>query len=258
MRARCAHKLQRRGTLFVSPVYGHFALGGIMKRILSRAVLFGCTLIMLTGAGGCMRRRSKTDKMVEYMNAKYDDRFEYAAPFGGGVGAATAQITVSSEKLPGAQIWVEYYEKDGKEFFADNYIAYKYEQQTREALAQLLESIFMSGVKLRFSIGTKGMANDFNDDTAFDEFKGSYSALIGFRAFVSSDYSIADREAVGEKVKAAFTDNGLVASGSIYFANEPGQYETAFDLPFSVLDALPHIQFAMDGAGSFYRFEWGS
>ena len=141
-----------------------------MRGFAHKAILCFMMIFLLTGVTGCMNNKeSVVDKMVSYMNEKYDDHFEYSAPFGGGPDATSTHIIVSSEKYPEAEIWVEYYTKDSNEIFADNYVSYKYEEQTRNALQNLLEDVFDSEIKLRYGVGSKGSVNDFTNNTSFKQ-----------------------------------------------------------------------------------------
>jgi hypothetical protein len=221
-----------------------------------RLVYLALSAVLMIGVCGCMKNEPTIDKMVEYMNSKYSDHFEYSTPFGGGPGAISTQIIVKSEEYPDAKVWVEHYKQDDKDYFADNYVDYKYEQQTREILQKLLEGIYKCDVKLNFNIGTKGTRNSFTADTTFDEYIANPNSRIGFRAFVSNEYGQINKERVEEEMRSAITNTNIIIFGSIYFANEASQYESAFDLSFKVLDTLTSLQFDMESLGSFARFEW--
>ena len=226
-----------------------------MRDFAHKAIIFCMMIFLVTGVTGCMNNKeSAVDKMVAYMNEKYDDHFEYSAPFGGGPDATSTQIIVTSEKYPKAQIWVEYYTKDGNEIFADNYVSYKYEEQTRELLQTLLNDVFRSDVKLQYGVGTKGTVNNFTDNTSFEEYASSSASRIGFRAFVMDDgsaISIAENE-----LKEAIENSGFVLSGLIFITDNATRFETAFDLPPKELSQVMQMQISMDAPLSFLMYEW--
>lgn len=201
-----------------------------------------------------MNRNSTVDKMVAYMNEKYDDHFEYSAPFGGGPGAASKQIIVSSEKYPEAQVWVQYYERDGKAIFADNYVAYKYEEQTKVFLETLLGEVFSGEVKLQYEVGTTGTVHDFTEDTSFEDYASSPASQIGFRAFLFDDgsaVSLAEND-----LKQALERSGFVISGSVFVTDDADRFDAAFDLPAREHSKAAQLQIIMDGPGSFLMYEW--
>lgn len=203
-----------------------------------------------------MNRNSTVDKMVAYMNNKYDDHFEYSAPFGGGPGATSKQIIVSSEQYPEARVWVQYYEQDGQEVFTDNYIDYKYEEQTRVFLQDLLEQVFQSRVVLRYDIGTSGTVNDFNDGTTFETYISDIRSDIGFQACVlleRDDFSTLEFE---KKLKEAIKSTGLIAFGTIYFTEDAEIYAQFLGLSQKTRAQLDRLRLDMDGPNSFRSVEW--
>ena len=48
----------------------------------------------------------------------------------------------------------------------------------------------------------------------------------------------------------------MTAYGSIYFTDDAGVFELAFDQPQEDLDRMERLQFSMDTLGSFHRLEW--
>lgn len=223
------------------------------KTVQSVPLLLAACILMI-GVSGCMDRNSTVDKMVAYMNDKYDDHFEYAAPFGGRPGATSKQIIVSSEQYPEAQVWVEYYEQDGKEVFADNYIDYKYEEQTRALLQELMENTFDGKATVLYSVPSKGGTNSFSDRTTFEEYISN--TRIGFRAIVLLPSGI-DCMPLENRLKEAVKHCELTAFGTVYFTDDGQEFEKAFDRPQRDMDLLYRLQFSMDEPGAFSSLVWG-
>lgn len=226
-----------------------------MRGFVHKSILCFMMIFLLTGVTGCMNNKeSVVDKMVAYMNEKYDDHFEYSAPFGGGPDATSTQIIVTSEKCPEAEIWVEYYTRDSNEIFADNYVSYKYEEQTRNALQNLLEDVFDSEIKLRYGVGSKGSVNDFTNNTSFNEFISNPASYVRFSAFVfdnGTGISIAEKE-----LKQAIEDSGFVISGLLYITSDEMEFEKAFELSDAELSKISKMQVIMDAPCSFLTYEW--
>ena len=214
------------------------------------------SIILLLAMASCMKPKSVSSEMVAYMNEKYDDHFEYVAPFGGHVGAITTQIIVASERFPDAQVWVEHYTKDGKDFFADNYVDYKYEEQTHEALLELLENVFECEVKLGFGVASKGTQNSFTNETTFEEYFTSAESYIGFNAVVSCDYMPESESDIEQKLLSAFADTGLIAGGSIYFSQSEETFQLLSNLSSSQRRMLKCMSFYMTTPTRFDSCEW--
>lgn len=202
-----------------------------------------------------MSKESTTEKMVAHMNDKYDDHFEFSAPFGGGPGAATKQIIVKSELFPDAQIWVEYYVQDGKDVFVDNYLDYKFEQQTRDVLQELLEDVFDGGVILSYNVGTAVTPNTFSDATTFKEYSSSPESNIGFNAVVSQNQEISD-EFIESRILKVLMDSGVIASGSIYFSINESTFKPLSKLNFEERHSMRRFSFGMSSLDSFDFYEW--
>lgn len=210
-----------------------------------------------------MNRNSTVDKMVAYMNEKYDDHFEYSAPFGGEPGATSKQIIVSSEQYPEARIWVQYYERDGREVFTDNYISYKYEEQTRNLLEKLLADAFHGKVALFYKVGSKGTVNQSAEQTTFEEFISDSKAKIGFQACVLLETSESDTSQLKKEWEEAIKPSGLVAFGTIYFTDNVETFNEVSRLSLKEFDLFSFDSFARLRVGinesSLFDFsEWSA
>lgn len=187
-----------------------------MKKIIS--IL--CILILVLGVSGCMNRNSNIqNKMISYINEKYDDSFEFLAPYGGGIGAKNKQILVKSNKMPSAQIWVACYE-DGE--FSDNYVDYKYEELTREYLKEYLSQIFDCDVKIQYSVSLKGSRNAFDDNTSFEEYIVSDESNITINVVVSEEFNKEDE--IINILKDKVCNDNIIRLADIYFAANQSQY----------------------------------
>ena len=210
-----------------------------------------------------MNRDSTVEKMVSYMNEKYDDHFEYLSPFGGGPGATSKQIFVSSEQYPEAQIWVQYYKLDNKEIFTDNYVSYKYEEQTRGLLEKLLTDAFHNNIVLFYKVGIKGTVNQFAEQTTFEEYISDVKAKIGFQACVLLETSEIDTSLLKQAWEDAIKSSGLIAFGTIYFTDNVETFNEVsrlsvkeFDL-FN-FDSFIRLRVGLDELSLFEYSEWSA
>lgn len=190
------------------------------------------TVILMIGVSGCMNinkqenefkgiNKSKTvhEKMVAYMNERYDDTFTFNAPFGGSVGIDSTQITVKSEKYPNEKIWVEYVVENGEEYYYDNYIDYKYENETREYLLEIMREIFDgSNVVVKYDVDSGGTKNEYDESTTFNQYIKGESTPIVFSAYIDADIGEQDKAGVIHLITAKFVDElNMKVIGDIYF-----------------------------------------
>jgi hypothetical protein len=219
-------------------------------------------VVLLAGVGGCSGGSGgggdgTTEKMLDYMHAKYDDRFEFVSPFGGGVAKSTAsQIVVRSEKFPDASIHVFHDVKDGEDVFEDNYVQVKYEGETRATLEEILRSAF-SGQDLivEYSVGSGHVSSAFTDETTFEEYAGSREALIGFGASVAVGDSEVDRAAVEAALEQAFVARGMVANGSVSFVTDVSRPLEEFN-SLELLDSFVRLDIEMSEPTGFDACVW--
>ena len=201
-----------------------------------------------------MKKTSVVDMMIDYMNEKYDDHFEYAEPFGGKPGDKTKQILVKSEKYPDAKIWVEHYSQNGDDAFADNYVSYKYENQTREALQSLLMNVFGSEVKVSYTVGLRGLRNNFTDNTSFEQYITDPASMIVFRAFVLDNGSAVSKG--DNDLKKAIDESGFVLFGTVYVTDNRDYYDEAFDLSYIEQSKIMALEINMSAPHEFLTFKW--
>ena len=162
--------------------------------------------------------KSAHDKMLNYMNEKYDDEFTYKSPFGGSVGIDAWQIIVSSKKYPNADVWVEYLIEDGKEEFYDNYIDYKYEEQTREYLQKLLKESFGEEIRLVYNVGSGGTRNMYDAKITFEEYIKGRDNPICFSADINTElYDLNQEKIISEITNAFIVENNMRVVGKLYF-----------------------------------------
>ena len=206
------------------------------------------------GVTGCMRRESLADQMVNYMNEKYEDRFTYSAPFGGGTGGSARQILVTSEKYPDAEIVVTY--SSEAESYSDNYVEHKYEQQTYELLEEVLSGAVQTEVLLTYEVGYHGTTDNFSEETTFEEYVSDFDALIQFIAVIKEDCELNDRDEFVQILQNKFSEHQLLAQGRLYFAEESSQFLKFGQLDLDVRRKLLQLNICMTSAGIFDTAEW--
>ena len=183
-----------------------------MKKVISVLLV----VFLLIGACGCgMRKESKQEKMLAYINEKYDDTFTFKRVFGGSVGSDTKKIIVSSEKFPEKDIYVICSYPDGSEKLSDNYLGVKFEKDTNNALSDAVYNCFGPNYYLQYFPNNLACTNNGSNNTTFDEYiaeKSSYVSFIAAVRYPSTDF---ERSAIEEAVRQNF--DGMAVVGRIYF-----------------------------------------
>lgn len=187
-----------------------------MKKIaiLSLAMLVGSSMY------GCFfnaEDNSRSDRMVEYINDKYDDEFTFESVYGGHVGSDNHKIIVSSEKFPGEEIIVFCDASGDEEVYSDNYLGIKFEEQTAELISDTLSEAFGEDPFIYYFPSDYSMTSGASDDTSFEEYISSPSSGIDFIAIVNCKADEFSEDEVVGKVQNCLKDAGICATGTMFF-----------------------------------------
>ncbi len=225
---------------------------------MKKTLLFLLVILFVIGACGCMRFNKSTtleEQMVQQINEKYtDDKFTYKAPFGGGAGADSKKIIVSSEKYPDEDIFVVYSESG----YADNYLSVKYQQQTEKLIRDTVDSVLECDYLLFYESDMSACPNP-DGVLSFDEFIEKKESGISFT--VVAKEMVSDKEIFENEIKKAIICAGICCTGTIYFDNNSGEYDS---LDFEKLSGYLFRDlyqdvcvFVMDNNESFKSLSWG-
>jgi hypothetical protein len=206
-----------------------------MRRAVAVASLAVAVMIATTGCfenlgsllGSGSRRVSLDDRMMEYINGRYDDGFTYDGPQPNTTNTATTRrILVVTERFPDEYITVFYNKSDdGEEVFNDNYLYFVYREQTIEFLKGLLGDILGHDFKLFYALPASVHSEKLPDGTTFEQYISSDLSMIGFTAVVAPGYELADGDSLIQRFKEALSANGIVdINGLIYFTDDPDDY----------------------------------
>lgn len=106
------------------------------------------------------------DQALSYMEEKYGEPFAYVRPAGDSMSGAH-QLMVSCESLPGREIQVEIADfRSDNPAFMDNYLAIKYEADTRAFLQDCAESAF-GNAETFYSAADGGQSSVLSGDADF-------------------------------------------------------------------------------------------
>ena len=218
----------------------------ILFLILAGVILTGCSTD---------KNRIKVEDMVAYMNEKYDDQFEYSSSLGVSEGGEELKIIVKSKKYPEAEVLVSYYKLNGEWVYADNYVSYKYENQTKKTIQNMLEEIYNGDVNLQYGVGTSAYLNNFTKETTFEEYISAGDASIRFNAVVLINNPKSMAKQSQDVLKKSLLDKNLIVSGQITFVDNKYTIEEFWKLSDSERDEFTKIMFIMDKNTPFLTFE---
>jgi len=206
---------------------------------------------------GEVNKSTNNDIMISYLESKYDDEFTYIDSFGGSLDGNSYQILVSSKNLPGVKITVGYYKSEGREYFTDNYLQYKFSHDIEEYLSDILEKAIGYDVIATYGISSLGTENSFTSKTTMVDFIRSSDNKLLFNAIVSYECDVdTDREQIETEIKNVLNNNDIICVADIYFANEKDKFKSFDDLSSADLDKMKKLSISMDEEGNFKRFDW--
>ena len=169
---------------------------------------------MGTTTNGESSKKDKVDRMIQYINEKYtDDAFEFVSMSGGHIGSNVTKILVSSEQFPKAEIRVICTTVDGTDTFKDTYLNIKFEEQTRNYIANLFRNQFGENCHIKYIPDDLSCTVNGSSLTTFEEYIKERSSHIYFSAAVSDN--IDDIESMNEIFSSMFSD--IVFYADIYF-----------------------------------------
>ena len=177
----------------------------MVKRISFLAILIAALLL-----GGCGRmenteskKQNINDLALAYMEQKYGEPFEYAAPYGDSM-SGTHEILASCASLPSQKILVqvENYKRDDK-IFCDNYLAVKYREETIAYFLRFATDVF-GDANVFYEVAKMPLSPELSANATFDEYladtHGFISACIEIRGS-----SFVEKEQVQEMINSIVT-----------------------------------------------------
>ncbi|MGN0374679.1 MAG: hypothetical protein ACI4EN_04200 [Butyrivibrio sp.] len=140
------------------------------------------TVIIIVGVSGCMNKNEdSTNKMMNYINEKYDDSFEFIKLFGGYLGSSTKSIIVRSGKYPDYDVYVYCTTDNEQDTFADNYLSVKFYDKTLDYLQDIYREKFGETVYVHYSIDNTSNTQNASDETTFEEFIMDPMSMITYK-----------------------------------------------------------------------------
>ena len=142
----------------------------MLKKYILAAILIAALTI---GGYGCMSETKGEYRpfagALDYMEKKYGEKFTYLDTHGAFMFANSDKITVSCESLPGREIYVSVQRKNGKETYADSYMAHYFAGQVEDFVIDIAKDYF-DVISFKESMPSSGLAFEMDLTTTFEEY----------------------------------------------------------------------------------------
>lgn len=194
------------------------------------------------------------EQMIEYMEEKYDDEFEYYDSFGGS--ATRKNCLLISEKYPDDHITASFSLEDGQIVYRDNYTHCRYREDTEKYLKDMLEKHFGVDVIISYSPTSTGTVNNFTYATSFEEFVMSVESVLDCKVVVSEKFEITDKSKILSEIEGMISESGLKLDLDIYFAKDENTFKSYDDMTLKESDSLERIVIFMNRNKEIYTSEW--
>lgn len=220
--------------------------------------------ILMIGVCGCMNTNGKNklvDRMIDYMNAKYDDTFVFVRVFGGTPWTKTHKIYAESEKYPGRYVTVECYSDRSEEIFYDNYMGVVYEADTEDLIRSIISDCFSPECFISYGVNNIATSSSYSRDTSFADYIAEPGSGIFFTAIVKYDMDDAAKEAKAMELERRIVEAGLCCGGKIYLGKDIDNISTLTDENY-YLECLKDkkydrsLYFNMTSNDGFEKTDW--
>lgn len=162
------------------------------------------------------------NNMIHHLNGKYpDDTFAYKGLFGGGAGANTKTIIVSSSNYPDADIYVRHSFDEG-DIYTDNYLGVQYAAQTKSAINEIFDGLMSCDYLLFYEVDRFACPNRIGTMN-FNDYVASKASCIGFTIVVNGILS--DKVTFERALENKIVEAGICCSATIYFDNGSGAFD---------------------------------
>ena len=198
-----------------------------------RAAAAALLWLVLLAQGGCMMNESENkngsgretveDRVLAWLNERYEDTFAEPVRVGGYTGAVYRQYMVRAKKLD-STVTVEVYDPGGPdEHIWDNYVGLRYDGEVQARLETFLSDCFelpQEDVAAYWKPSQVGLADHWTMQTTVEEYMADPEAEISLTAVLRMPASDTDRERLSRTFRQKARASGFCFSGWLYFVPE--------------------------------------
>jgi hypothetical protein len=149
-------------------------------------------------------KQNINDVALSYMEQKYNEKFEYSAPYGNSM-TGTHQLLVQCAGYPGENILVriENYKHEEERVFLDNYLAVKYRKDTTAFLLSCANQVFGESTVF-YDVANQGLSPDLPVSATLNEFLADTRVPLNImiEVKVSNFTSESQAQLVAERIAA--------------------------------------------------------
>ncbi len=165
-------------------------------------------------------KKFSLEECEQYLNNKYDGNFTFSrAADESQPTASLMKVYYRSDKYPDSEVYVVA-EKNGDTIsYSDNYIAVKYEDDTRTLYTKAAEEVY-GKCRVLYEISPAVLDDSFSDSTAVSEYTGMRMSCLNFTVFLEPGRDESDREEKLHELYTKLCDNGFVCKTDVYYTTE--------------------------------------
>lgn len=229
-----------------------FLQGHIKKFFCRLAFLLAVVLLCC----GCTRQHmSDKERIIAYLNSKYEDTFSFQSWSWEHYGSQDANANVSCKSMPGKFICVGQRETDdGTLRYFDDYMAYQYESDIQQVLLEKVQSVYQD-CKVIFMVDSSQFPDDMDATMSVHDIITNPDTVLSVYFITQSD-----DEAGISRLREAFADSHMRVRGDVYFTDNKAAYQSISQDTYAdwyYQDWYTACcQFSMDKNYEFYYADW--
>lgn len=208
-----------------------------------------------------MDKDNKTEKMLSYMNHKYQEEFVFVESYAGQMGKNYSMILAESKNQQGKQVLVRMIWQDHSESFEDNYLAYLLKDELQQEVGGLVKSVF-GECKVYYKIPEFVFPQAFQADMGVQEFLRNPQSMAQFYIYPVEPPGQKEKEEDKlEGLRVLCRKLGYQLKGTVSYPKSRKDYDFISEDNFAGSDyegyeAEAELVFSMDGEGDFRYKRW--
>lgn len=216
-----------------------------------------------------MDKDNKTEKMLSYMNHKYQEEFVFVESYAGQMGKNYSMILAESKNRPGKPVLVrmiwqghsQVHCPGQSESFEDNYLAYLLKDELQQEVGGLVKSVF-GECKVYYKIPEFVFPQAFQADMGVREFLRNPQSMAQFYIYPVEPPGQKEKEEDKlESLRMLCLKLGYQLKGTVSYPKSRKDYDFISEDNFAGSDyegyeAEAELVFSMDGDGSFKYKRW--
>lgn len=183
----------------------------------------GCIAAM--GLSGCMSGNElSVDDCLSYLENKYSSEFTYVQNDRTEITASYLKIFVQNAAYPDGNIFVEEELTGDGVKFHDNYVAVKYQQETKALLEEISTGLFGECRVIYTANTSLFQPDEYNDSTAFEEFISQKASKIYASVLLPPEHSDENKEQELKQLAQQCIERNLCCTCDLYYVEDAEAY----------------------------------